>query len=144
MDITFQGLVPAEKAPKFVTLNFHEDWVTKKGDAHGPVVFLNTYHIDKDDPCDEHKDVNAAIMAAKASDMPKGTKTYVNGSYMTLAQAAKLDIQAYVYKREGKVPGWKIQWWTDDAAFSRSQVTKRGRTAKPTAKRTKKSNARLY
>ena len=146
MDNQLSGLVPAQKAPKFVVLNFHEDYVTRKGEAHGPVVFLNTYHVDKANPRIEHEDANAAIAAAKASDMLKGTKVYVNGSYVTLAQASKLDIQPYVYKRAGLDAGWKVQWWTEEGAdeynFARSKRTKAA--AKPAPKKAKRKNAKLY
>ncbi len=145
MNNHLSGLVPTPKAPKFVVLNFNEDYVTRKGEAHGSVVFLNTYHADKANPKVEHKDANAAIAAAKASDMPKGTKVYVNGSYMTLAQASKLDIRPYVFKRAGMEAGWKVQWWTeegaDEANFVRSERTKAPVT--PTPKKAKR-NAKLY
>ena len=144
-----RGLVPAPNAPSFVVLNFNEDYVTRKGEAHGPVVFLNTFHKDPANPRIEHDDANAAIAAAKASDMPKGTKVYVNKSYMTLAQAAKLDVQPYVYKHAGRNAGWKVQFWTEEAAEEynftlkpRGNATKAATKSAP--KKAKRKNAKLY
>ena len=119
MEKSLKGLVPASNAPEAVYPNFKPSYVSRMGKRFGqaerPVMFIDTKDTGEFEGYENVNEFMADL--AKDDDLPKGTEVYVNGSYLTVKEAAKLDLVAYHYKNKGyDLNETKFQFWTDEAA----------------------------
>jgi len=114
------------------------DYVNTKGESLGNVMFLGKGVKSRE----QHADANAAIASfvtdQAAGELPKDLKTLVNGEYMTLKQAAKLDLAGYQFEGEDKdgikyKPSWQIQFMDTKHVKAKNEAWAKG-TAAPVAK----------
>lgn len=108
----------------YVSGNFKPEYITKKGDNHGAVMFLGKGVKIRE----RHETANEALASFAADkDLPKGVKTLVNGNYMSLAAASKLDVEGYQFEGEDdlgnkKEVSWGIQFMTADVVAAKNKA----------------------
>lgn len=127
MDISFKGYVPVSEtasAPRAVCIGFNPDYTTKRGEAHGPVVFLETAKSAATETRMEFATANAAVAAVaeavRAGQLPADTKVYANGGYRSIAEALKLKLIGFVFKNKDRAPGWRVQYMTQAHADAKN------------------------
>lgn len=92
------------------SLSFKPEYISRKGENHGPVVFVGPATKSKI----EFKSVHDALEAAlKAKEIPADARTLVDRHYMKLETAAKLDLGAYSFYKDGEKRGWGIAIMSD-------------------------------
>lgn len=126
----FKGYVPAECKEGF-SLTFKPEYITSKGENHGPVLFIGRASKTKV----AFESVSDAIKAAAESgELPKDARVFANKHYVKLDAAVKMDLAAYVFNNRGRQSPWKMSIL--DKKTMNAENDRYAAGSKPKAKRT--------
>lgn len=127
-DAGFKGFVLAsetDKMPRAFCLDYRAEYITRKGDNKGAVMFIVAAKSATTEDRMEFGSPKEAIVAAKsaikAGKLGDDVQTYIDGEYVAIDDLdAKLDVDAYCYKAADRKPSWRLSFMTADYAAEKN------------------------